>query len=36
LPGEGVRECGLEDLPALAEKIVAGQIQGRVVVDVRR
>ena len=36
LPGEGLTVCGLEDLPKLAEAIVAGQIQGRVVVDVRR
>jgi NADPH:quinone reductase-like Zn-dependent oxidoreductase len=36
LPGEGIAVCGLEDLPKLADAIVAGQIQGRVVVDVRR
>jgi len=36
LPGEGLSVCGLDDLPKLAEAIVAGQVQGRVVVDVRR
>jgi acrylyl-CoA reductase (NADPH) len=36
LPGDGVSVCGLADLPALADAIVAGKVQGRTVVDVRK
>jgi len=31
-----VRDCGLSDLPELGKAILAGGVQGRVVVDVRR
>jgi acrylyl-CoA reductase (NADPH) len=36
LPAGGVKTVGLAELPGLAEAIVAGQVQGRVVVDVRK
>jgi acrylyl-CoA reductase (NADPH) len=36
LPAGGTREVGLAELPALADAIVAGQVQGRIVVDVRK
>ncbi|MCM0019462.1 MAG: oxidoreductase [Tagaea sp.] len=36
LPAGGTRDVGLAELPALAEAIVAGQVQGRVVVDVKK
>jgi NADPH:quinone reductase-like Zn-dependent oxidoreductase len=36
LPAGGMRVVGLGDLPALAEAIVAGQVQGRIVVDVKK
>ncbi len=31
-----VQDCGLADLPALGQAILAGRVQGRIVVDVRR
>jgi acrylyl-CoA reductase (NADPH) len=31
-----VHDCGLADLPELGRAILAGEVQGRVVVDVRR
>lgn len=34
LPVGGTKIVGLSDVPALAEQIVAGQIQGRIVIDV--
>jgi acrylyl-CoA reductase (NADPH) len=34
LPVGGTKIVGLADVPALAEQIVAGQIQGRIVIDV--
>ena len=36
LPAGGTKMVGLAELPALAEAIVAGQVQGRVVVDVKK
>jgi acrylyl-CoA reductase (NADPH) len=36
LPASGTRVVGLGELPALAEAIVAGQVQGRIVVDVKK
>jgi acrylyl-CoA reductase (NADPH) len=36
LPAGGTREVGLAELPALADAIVAGQVQGRIVVDVKK
>lgn len=36
LPAGGTREVGLAELPALALAIVAGQVQGRIVVDVKK
>ncbi len=40
LPADALGEIGqtasLEELPELAEKIVAGQVRGRVIVDVNR
>lgn len=36
LPAGGTRVVGLGELPVLAEAIVAGQVQGRIVVDVKK
>lgn len=36
LPAGGTKIVGLDELPALAEAIVAGRVQGRIVVDVKK